>query len=111
VLVATAFPFTLGAVMLLAVVLAQGGPVIPALSPAAGASVLGLGIACTALTFWLWNWGLLRAEAAKAGVFANLEPVIGAGLGVLILGEIVGPAALVGAGLVLSAALLVSTDR
>ena len=87
------------------------GPPPVYLSLGVWASVVALGVICTAFTFWLWNWGLQRAEAAQAGVFGNLEPLVGATLGVTLLGEQLGPLALIGGMLVVGAALLVSRGK
>jgi drug/metabolite transporter (DMT)-like permease len=106
---ATAYQFALGALWLAPLALLAEGPPNLALSGTAWAAIAALGLGCTALTFWLWNWGLLRAQAAKAGVFANLEPVVGATLGVVVLGEVLAPAGLAGGALVLGAAVLIST--
>jgi drug/metabolite transporter (DMT)-like permease len=110
VLVATSYQFAFGALWLAPLALAVDGLPNLALSPPTWAAVVVLGLACTALTFGLWHWGLLHAQAAKAGLFANLEPVVGAALGVMILGEILGMSALAGGSLVLGAALLATTD-
>lgn len=75
------------------------------------AALVGLGFGCTAIAFSLWNWGLHYVPASRAGVFVNLEPLIGALLGVLVLREAVTGGLLVGGGLILGAALLVSWPR
>ena len=110
VLTATAFQFSIGALLLAPLALAADGVPALTLSQPVWGAILAMGLGCTALTFYLWNWGLMRAKAAKAGVFANLEPVVGAGLGVLVLGEVLAPAGLAGGALVLGAALLVTTE-
>lgn len=110
VLRATAYQFALGALWLAPMALVADGLPTAALSPTALAAVLALGFGCTALTFGLWNWGLLRAQAAKAGVFAGLEPVVGAALGVAVLGEVLAPGAAMGGFLVLAAAVLVGSE-
>ncbi len=111
VLTATTFLFSLGTLILLpfAIVLEGSPPLV--LSLGAWVSVGILGVVCTALTFWLWNWGFQRAEAARAGLFVNFEPLIGSILGVTILDEHLGPFALVGGALVISAALMVSVSK
>ena len=76
--------------------------------PAGWVAVLTLGTTCTALTFWLFTWGLVRVEAARAGVLSNVEPAVGAALGVVLLGETLGPLAVVGGALLILAALLAS---
>jgi drug/metabolite transporter (DMT)-like permease len=109
-LVATALQFSIGAVLLAPLAIAAEGLPVFTLSQTAWSAIVAMGLGCTALTFFLWNWGLLRAQAARAGVFANLEPVVGAGLGVMVLGEVLAPAGLAGGALVLGAALLVTTE-
>ncbi|MCH7640353.1 MAG: EamA family transporter [Bacteroidetes bacterium] len=108
---ATTILFGLGTLILLPCAIALEGPPPVDLSLGVWASVVALGVICTAFTFWLWNWGLQRAEAAQAGVFGNLEPLVGATLGVTLLGEQLGPLALIGGMLVVGAALLVSRGK
>jgi drug/metabolite transporter (DMT)-like permease len=67
------------------------------------------GLLCTATTTLLWNWGIHHVPASRAGVFLNLEPVLGSLLGVKLLGEKLGPYAWVGGGLILAAALALTT--
>jgi drug/metabolite transporter (DMT)-like permease len=67
------------------------------------------GLMCTATTTLLWNWGIHHVPASRAGVFLNLEPMIGSFLGVQMLGEHLGPYAWIGGGLILSAALALTT--
>jgi drug/metabolite transporter (DMT)-like permease len=67
------------------------------------------GIFCTAITTLLWNWGIHHVPASRAGVFLNIEPAVGAILGVELLGERLGPYAWVGGGLILAAAIVLTT--
>ena len=67
------------------------------------------GLACTATTTFLWNWGLHHVPASRAGVFLNIEPALGSYLGVRLLGEHLGPHAWVGGGLILTAAVILTT--
>jgi hypothetical protein len=46
--------------------------------------------------------------SSRSGVFLNLEPLVGALLGVLVLGEAWGPGTVVGGTLIIGAALIVS---
>lgn len=107
-LAATALQFAAGAVILVPIAWALEGPPPLALTGGTWASVLALGLACTAVTFGLWNWGLLHVEAARGGVLGNLEPLIGAVLGVVFLGDVLGPFSLAGGALLLAAAVLVT---
>ena len=67
------------------------------------------GLACTATTTLLWNWGIHRVPASRAGVFLNIEPALGSVLGVKLLGEHLGPYAWVGGALILGAAIILTT--
>jgi drug/metabolite transporter (DMT)-like permease len=49
--------------------------------------------------------------ASRAGVFLNLEPLVGALLGVLVLGEAWGPETVLGGALIVGAAVVVSRRR
>ena len=63
------------------------------------------GVFCTATTTFLWNWGIHHVPASRAGVFLNIEPALGAWLGVQLLGEHLGPFAGAGGALILGAAV------
>lgn len=66
------------------------------------------GVLATAGAYLFWNWGLSQLPASKAGVFLNLEPVVGSILGVTILGESLNGMAIVGGLLIISAAVYFS---
>jgi len=74
-------------------------------------AVLALGFVATTLCTVLWNWGLAHTDAGKAGAFINLEPVVGAALGVWLLHESLGGAALLGGILIVAGALVVGFQR
>ncbi|MGD0681008.1 MAG: DMT family transporter [Terracidiphilus sp.] len=67
------------------------------------------GLFCTATTTLLWNWGIHHVPASRAGVFLNIEPALGSWLGVKMLGEHLGPYAWAGGGLILAAAVALTT--
>ncbi len=67
------------------------------------------GVFCTATTTLLWNWGIHHVPASRAGVFLNIEPVLGSILGVELLGERLGPYAWLGGGLIVAAAITLTT--
>jgi drug/metabolite transporter (DMT)-like permease len=67
------------------------------------------GLACTATTTLLWNWGIHHVPASRAGVFLNIEPALGSYLGVRLLGEHLGPYAWLGGTLILGAAVTLTT--
>jgi drug/metabolite transporter (DMT)-like permease len=98
-----------GTVLLAAwVLLTDGMPHLGVLSMKTWGSVAAMGILATATTTLLWNWGLEHVPASQAGVFINLEPVVGAILGVGLFGEMMGGLALAGGALIIGAAVVVS---
>jgi drug/metabolite transporter (DMT)-like permease len=105
---ATAWILTFGTLTLVPVALLWEGVPRLDLTLLGWASVLVLGLGCSAATYALWNWGVARVPASRAGVFLNLEPLVGALLGVLVLGEAWGPGTVVGGALIIGAALVVS---
>ena len=83
----TAVQFAGGALVALPVaVLSDGMPHAPA-APLPAFAVAALALAGTPLPFWLFAFGQARVSAELAGVFVNLEPVVGAAAGWLALGE------------------------
>jgi drug/metabolite transporter (DMT)-like permease len=78
-------------------------------SPTAWVALAISGLLCTATTTLLWNWGIHHVPASRAGVFLNIEPALGSWLGVRLLGEHLGPFAWVGGGLILAAAVTLTT--
>ena len=76
-----------------------------------GAAVaLHLGLVTTTLAYILFGYGLSRTPVSAAATLTLAEPATAALLGVLVLGERPGPAALAGLALVL-AGLVVLTWR
>jgi drug/metabolite transporter (DMT)-like permease len=75
------------------------------------ASVLVLGLGCSAATYALWNWGVGCVPASRAGVFLHLEPLVGALLGVLVLGDAWGPGTVAGGALIVGSAVVISRQR
>jgi drug/metabolite transporter (DMT)-like permease len=69
-----------------------------------------LGLGCSALAFALWAFGLRHLTAAQNAVFGSLELPVGLAAAALLLGEVLGPAQLAGAALLLTGALL-AVDR
>lgn len=100
----TALVFWIGTAILAVVVVTIAG--VPSLhySSRAWMAVAEQGILATASTTVLWNWGLKRVPASQAGIFANLEPLVGAILGVFVLHEVLGRMALMGGALIIGGA-------
>lgn len=84
-------------------------PPVHGVSSTAWLALAASGLLCTASTTLLWNWGIHHVPASRAGVFLNIEPALGSILGVELLGEHLGPYAWLGGGLILGAALWLTT--
>ncbi|HEX4020215.1 MAG TPA: EamA family transporter [Acidobacteriaceae bacterium] len=108
-LVVTAYGLGTGTLMLAAWVFTVDGPPPIHISRTAWLALAASGLLCTACTTLLWNWGLTRVPASRAGIFLNLEPLIGSILGVTLLGDHLGPAAWVGGTLILAAAVTLTS--
>jgi drug/metabolite transporter (DMT)-like permease len=78
-------------------------------SPTAWMALAISGLLCTATTTLLWNWGIHHVPTSRAGVFLNIEPVMGSILGVELLGEHLGPHAWAGGALIVAAAVALTT--
>ena len=106
----TVYGLALGTLMLLLwVPLRYGMPPVHGISWKAWAALAASGVLCTAATTLLWNWGMTQVPASQAGVLLNMEPLIGSVLGVMVLGERLGPSAWVGGGMILGAAVTLTT--
>jgi drug/metabolite transporter (DMT)-like permease len=51
------------------------------------AGAIYLAVVITALGYVVWNWALARVPAPRAAIFLNVQPIVGALLGPLLLGE------------------------
>jgi drug/metabolite transporter (DMT)-like permease len=80
-------------------------------SPAVWGAAAGQGLLATASAYMAWNWGLKRIPASRAGVFLNLEPLVGSLLGVSLLRERLGGAAILGGILILGPAIYFSRKK
>lgn len=74
-------------------------------------AVLYLGLASTAAAWYLWYKGLEYVPAGTVAVFFFAQPVVGAALGVALLGESLGPGFLVGGALMAVGIHAVSRER
>ncbi len=99
-----------GTAMLIVWVLLQyGPPPVRGLSPSVWVSLAASGLLCTASTTLLWNWSLTQIPASEAGVFLNLEPIIGSVLSVWLFQERLGWQAWLGGTLILASAIVLTT--
>ena len=56
-------------------------------SAAAWAGVVGQGVLSTMVATAAWSYGASRISSASAGVFINIEPLMGAAIGVMLFGD------------------------
>jgi drug/metabolite transporter (DMT)-like permease len=63
------------------------GPPKLDLSPAAWSAIIAQGVLSTLLATAAWQYGAARVGAASAGVFINIEPLMGAVIGVALFGD------------------------
>ncbi|WP_353082059.1 DMT family transporter [Tessaracoccus lapidicaptus] len=100
--------FLLGGAVVLGVALATGEQVTIDPAPDAVALVVALGLIPSAVAYLAYLRGL-RTQSSTTGVMvALLEPLTGAALAFLVLGERLGPTGLAGAVLLLAAVVLAS---
>jgi drug/metabolite transporter (DMT)-like permease len=110
-IVVTAYGLVLGTSMLMVwVPIRYGLPPVAGVSLKVWLALAASGVLCTASTTLLWNWGMTQVPASQAGVLLNMEPLMGSLLGVLVLGERLGPSAWVGGGLILASAVTLTTQ-
>ena len=69
------------------VFLSSGPPPVHGISLPVWLAIAASGLLCTAASTVLWNWGIHRVPASRAGVFLNIEPALGSILGVTLLGD------------------------
>lgn len=110
-MVITAYSMALGTIALAPFALWWDGPPPLDLAPLTWTSVAVLGVGCTALTYSLWNWGLQRTDVSRSGVFINIEPLAGALLGVVLLGDPLTLSMALGGSIILLATLMITRDR
>lgn len=82
----------------------------PKTAPAWG-SLLALSFFSTYLAYLAYSAGLRHLNATRASVIASLEPVVAAALAALLYAERLSAVALLGAALVIGAALLLSVEK
>jgi drug/metabolite transporter (DMT)-like permease len=108
--VTSAYVLAAGTVLLAAWVYLVDGPPPVELLPRTWLAVVAQGLITTTAPTLLWNWGLNRVAASRAGVFANLEPVVGTMLGVALLGDPLGARTVFGGLLIVGAAIVVTRE-
>jgi drug/metabolite transporter (DMT)-like permease len=84
----TTWAMLFGAVLLLPVAVVEGlAPAIGRLDGQLLGVVVFLGVLGGAAAFLLWTWALSRLTPTQVAVYVNLNPVVAALLGVVLLGE------------------------
>jgi drug/metabolite transporter (DMT)-like permease len=87
-LVVTARSIAWGAVVMVPLAAVEWlGGVRPEPSLAAVGGLIYLAVVITALGYLVWNWALARVSAPRASIFLTVQPIGGAVLAVVLLGE------------------------
>ena len=73
--------------------------------------VLYLGLISTALAMYLWNKSLALLEAGTVSILFFAQPIVGAGLGAILLGERLGLTFWIGATLISAGLIITSRTR
>lgn len=113
-LVVTTYCILAGAAMLVVWVMTPWlaghapGPPLAGVSMKAWSALAASGFLCTATTTLLWNWGIHHVPTSRAGIFLNMEPVVGSLMGVTLLGEVMGPVGWLGGGMIVVSAVMMT---
>ena len=105
----TALVMITGTVLLDAWVLLTSGPPPFRLGTGVWLALAAQGLLCTTAATLLWNRGVADVPAAEAGLFVNLEPALGAVLGVVVLDETLGWSGIAGGAIIIGAAVATAT--
>jgi drug/metabolite transporter, DME family len=104
-LTVTGFGFALGGLILMPLAAALGGLSFRP-GPEAVGLLIALGVGPTAVAYTLYFRGLRRAAASTAALLALLEPLTGAVLAALVLGQRLSAAGIAGAAILVAAVLV-----
>jgi drug/metabolite transporter (DMT)-like permease len=105
----TTYAMLFGTVLLLPVALAEGiVPAVARLDWQLLGLIVFLGVLGGAVAFLLWTWALSRITPTQVAVYVNLNPIVAALLGILLLGERRSPMFLLGFVAVVTGVLLVN---
>ncbi|GGB15767.1 hypothetical protein GCM10011380_01540 [Sphingomonas metalli] len=94
------------AVVLPVALLLHGLPPVR-LSAVAWGGMVGQGVLSTFIATAAWQYGAARVDSASAGVFINIEPLIGASLGIGLFGDPAGLPLLLGGVLIVAGSVVV----
>jgi drug/metabolite transporter (DMT)-like permease len=105
----TTYAMLSGTVLLLPVALVEGiVPAVARLDWQLLGLVVFLGVLGGAVAFLLWTWALSRITPTRVAVYVNLNPIVAALLGILLLGERRSPLFVLGFAAVVAGVLLVN---
>ncbi|HET9047268.1 MAG TPA: DMT family transporter, partial [Casimicrobiaceae bacterium] len=107
-LAVTTYAALAGTLMLAIAILVRGDPVIPRASARAWIGLVYMGTLGTALAFVWFLEGVKTLGPARAAIFVNLVPVAAITLAVILLGEPLTPAIVVGAALVIAGVWIIN---
>lgn len=74
-------------------------------------ATIASGVLCTAVTTVLWNVGLRAISSADAGIFLNIETIIGAVAGIFFFGDSFGWPVAIGGAFIIAGAIAVCVQR
>jgi drug/metabolite transporter (DMT)-like permease len=97
----------IGALTILPVAVLLHGPPSLAASPAAWSAIVAQGLICTLLATVAWQYGAARVGSATAGVFINIEPLLGSALGVVFFHDRLTAALAIGGVLIIAGSFAV----
>ncbi|HTL76107.1 MAG TPA: DMT family transporter [Casimicrobiaceae bacterium] len=107
-LAVTTYAALIGMLMLAALVVTRGDPLVPHASLRVWLALVYMGVLGTALAFVWFLEGVKTLGPARAAIFVNLVPVAAITLGLLLLGERLTVAMLVGAALVVAGVWIIN---
>ena len=93
------------------VVLARSGVPSLHLSTMTWIGILGQSVLATVVAIMAWQLGARRVPAASAGVFLNIEPIVGAIAGAIFFHEPLSSGVLFGGTAILAGSILVTRQR
>ncbi len=93
--------------VILPIALVLHGPPPIGLTAVAWGGILGQGLLSTFVATVAWQYGAARVDSASAGVFINIEPLIGAALGIGLFGDPAGLPLLLGGVLIVAGSIVV----
>jgi len=96
------------AITVLPIALVMHGAPKLALSAPVWAAIVGQGVLATLLATAAWQFGAARLGSASAGVFINIEPLMGAAIGVGLFGDKLTPALVAGGLLIVIGSFVVA---